>query len=186
MEVEFLIMRVMIFILIVFGIFGNIMVFVKIVLDKCLYIYIYFVVVVFILSDLVSVCLYGIYVFVYLLFEVKEDVKLFEKFFMFVIFGFMYVLVVYVVFLVGFWYYCVVKFIYYEILLKRILLKILCIFWVLSVCFVIVYYIFCFYMDLDVVVIVLLFWGYLLCFLICIIIYFYLKKIMVIRMVLFF
>lgn len=62
------------------------------------------------MSDLVIVSLYGIVVFVVIVFEIKVDVFVFEKFFMLVIFGIIYVLVVYVVFFVGFWYYCVVKF----------------------------------------------------------------------------
>lgn len=183
MEVESPIMRVMIPILTVFGIFGNTMAFAKIVSDKRLHTHTYFAVAALILSDLVSVCLYGIHVLVYLSFEVKEDVKLFEKFFMSATFGSTHASAAHVVFLVGLRYYCVVKPIHYETLSKRILLKISCILWVLSVCFATVYYILRFHTDLDVAVTVLLFRGYLLCLPICIIIYFHLKKITVIRTV---
>lgn len=181
MEVESPPMRVMIPVLTVFGIFGNIVAFVKIVSDKRLHTHTYFAVAALIMSDLISVGLYGMHVLVYLSFEVKEE--LFEKFFMSATFGSTHASAAHVVFLVGLRYYCVVKPIHYETLSKRILLKISCILWVLSVCFAIVYYILRFHSDLDVLPTVLLFRGYLLFLPICFIIYFHLKKIMVIRSV---
>lgn len=181
MEVESSFTKVIIPVLTIFGTVGNTVAFAKIVSDKRLHTQTYFAVAALIMSDLVSVGMYGIHVLVFLSFDIKADVQKFEKFFMAATYGTTHASAAHVVFLVGLRYYCVVKPLQYETLSKRKLLKILWILWILSLCFAIVYYFIRFHSDVDVLLTVLLFRGYLLCLPICFIIYFHLKKITVIR-----
>lgn len=183
MEVESSFMKVMIPVLTVFGIIGNTVAFAKIVLDKRLHTQTYFAVAALIMSDLISIGLYGIHVLVVLSFEIKAGIQTFEKLFMFATFGSTHASAAHVVFLVGLRYYCVVKPIHYETLSRRKLLKISCILWILSVCFATVYFILRFHSNVTILLTVLMFRGYLLCLPISFIIYFHLKKVTVIKKV---
>lgn len=176
-EVESSFMRVIIPVLTVCGIAGHTVAFAKIVSYKRLHTQTYFAIAALIMSDLVTVSLYGITFLVVLLFELKTDIRTFEKFFMSATFGTTHASAAHVVFLVGLRYYCVVKPLHYKTLSKRKLLKISGMLWILSVCFTIVYYILRFHIDMDVLPTVLLFRGYLLFLPICFIIYFHVKKI---------
>jgi hypothetical protein len=178
-EMESPYMRYIVPTLTIVGIFGNLVALVKIVTDTRLHTPSYIVVAALIVSDL---CGLGCHVIHQMLhFSGEMDSKEAGWIFMTLSYGTTHASASHVVFLLGLRYYSVVWPIKYDNLYLKVLIKLSCGLWIISICFAGVYYFLRFETDVSLPVVVLLFRGYLLCLPIVFITYFHYRKITVLK-----
>jgi hypothetical protein len=178
-EMESPYMRYIVPTLTLIGILGNLAALVKIVMDKRLHTPTYIVVAALIVSDLCGLGCHVIHQMLHLSGEM--DSKEAGWIFMTLSYGTTHSSASHVVFLLGLRYYSVVWPIKYDHLNLKVVIKLSCVLWIISICFAGLYYFLRFETEASLPVVVLLFRCYLLCLPIVFITYFHYRKITVLK-----